>query len=58
MHSSFVLLLKQQLRLRSRPIELHLYAFDLLTLRGANLTHEPLEERRELLRTKVIPYEI
>src|ERR1700730_12237775 len=35
--------------------ELHRYAFDLLTLRGADLTREPLEERRELLRTKVIP---
>ena len=55
MHSYFVLLLKQQLRLRSRPIELHLYAFDLLTLRGADLTREPLGERRELLRTKVMP---
>ena len=35
--------------------ELHLYAFDLLTLRGEALTQEPLEGRRELLRTKVMP---
>jgi DNA ligase D-like protein (predicted ligase) len=35
--------------------ELHLYAFDLLTLRGESLTREPLERRRQLLRTKVMP---
>ena len=35
--------------------ELRLYAFDLLTLRGEALTQEPLERRRELLRTKVMP---
>jgi DNA ligase D-like protein (predicted ligase) len=35
--------------------ELHLYAFDLLTLRGKDLTREPLERRRELLRTNVMP---
>jgi DNA ligase D-like protein (predicted ligase) len=34
--------------------ELRLYAFDLLTLRGEALTQEPLERRRELLRTKVM----
>jgi bifunctional non-homologous end joining protein LigD len=35
--------------------ELNLYAFDLLMLRGRDLMREPLERRRELLRTKVIP---
>src|ERR1700720_3209137 len=35
--------------------ELHLYAFDLLTLRGTDLTREPLEERREILRAEVMP---
>ena len=35
--------------------ELRLYAFDLLRLRGEALTQEPLERRRELLRTKVMP---
>src|SRR3984893_13716805 len=33
---------------------LHLYAFDLLTLRGEDLTQEPLEKRRKLLRIKVM----
>jgi len=33
---------------------LHLYAFDLLTFHGKDLTHEPLEGRRELLRTEVM----
>jgi ATP-dependent DNA ligase len=28
--------------------ELHLYTFDLLTLRGRDLTREPLERRLEL----------
>jgi hypothetical protein len=35
--------------------ELHFYAFDLLTLRGEDLTPGPLEERREILRTEVMP---
>jgi len=35
--------------------ELHLYAFDLLTLRGRDLTRETYEVRREILRTKVVP---
>ena len=39
---------------RGEP-DLHLYVFDLLTLRGESLIREPLEGRRELLRTKVMP---
>src|SRR5260221_6264213 len=39
---------------RAEP-DLHLYAFDLLTLRGESLIRESLERRRELLRTKVMP---
>ena len=35
--------------------DLHLYAFDLLTLRGRDLTRETLERRRELLRAEVMP---
>jgi ATP-dependent DNA ligase len=35
--------------------ELHLYAFDLLALEGRDLTSEPLEKRRELLRRQVMP---
>ena len=35
--------------------ELHLYAFDLLTLCGRDLTREPLEKRREILRAHVMP---
>jgi DNA ligase D-like protein (predicted ligase) len=35
--------------------ELHLYAFDLLTLRGRDLTREPLEVRRKILRAEVMP---
>jgi ATP-dependent DNA ligase len=35
--------------------ELHLYAFDLLTLRGRDLKRKPLEERREILRAEVMP---
>jgi hypothetical protein len=35
--------------------ELHLYAFYLLTLRGRDLTREPLEARREILRAEVMP---
>ena len=37
-------------RTRGAGPELHLYAFDLLTLRGTDLTREPLEERRGILR--------
>ena len=39
---------------RGEP-NLHLYVFDLLTLRGESLIRESLERRRELLRTKVMP---
>jgi ATP-dependent DNA ligase len=35
--------------------ELQLYAFDLLTLRGTDLTREPFEERRKILRAEVMP---
>ena len=35
--------------------ELQLYAFDLMTLRGRDLTREPLEKRREILRARVMP---
>ena len=38
---------------RAAP-ELHLYAFDLLTLRGRDLTRKPLEERRKILRDQVM----
>jgi ATP-dependent DNA ligase len=34
---------------------LQFYAFDLLYLAGANLRDRPLDERRELLRSKVMP---
>jgi bifunctional non-homologous end joining protein LigD len=34
--------------------ELHLYAFDLLTLRSRDLTREPLEVRRQILRAEVM----
>jgi DNA ligase D-like protein (predicted ligase) len=40
---------------RSRETELQLYVFDLLIFRGKDQTQQPLEKRRELLRTKVIP---
>jgi ATP-dependent DNA ligase len=43
-----------QNHLGDRPL-LHFYAFDLLALRAKDLTEEPLEERRGLLRRKVIP---
>jgi len=43
-----------QNRLSDKP-QLHLYAFDLLVLRGKDLTQEPLEKRRELLLRKVMP---
>jgi DNA ligase D-like protein (predicted ligase) len=39
---------------RSRETELQFYVFDLLILRGKDLTQQPLEKRRELLRTKVM----
>jgi bifunctional non-homologous end joining protein LigD len=35
--------------------ELRLYAFDLLALRGRDLTREPLKARREILRAEVMP---
>ena len=40
---------------RSGGPELQFYAFDLITLQGADLTQEPLEKRRTLLQTKVMP---
>jgi DNA ligase D-like protein (predicted ligase) len=40
---------------RSRETELQFYVFDLLILRGKDLTQQSLEKRRELLRTKVMP---
>ena len=40
---------------RSRGPPLQFYVFDLLILRGKYLTQQPLEKRRELLRTKVMP---
>ncbi len=43
-----------QNHLSDKP-RLHLFAFDLLVLRGKDLIQEPLEKRRELLRRKVIP---
>jgi bifunctional non-homologous end joining protein LigD len=41
--------------LRGAGSELHLFAFDLLTLRGKDLTRKPLGERREILRAEVMP---
>jgi DNA ligase D-like protein (predicted ligase) len=38
-----------------RTTELQLYVFDLLILRGKDLTQQSLEKRRELLCTKVMP---
>jgi DNA ligase D-like protein (predicted ligase) len=43
-----------QNHLSDKPL-LHLFAFDLLVLRGKDLKQEPLEKRRELLRRKVMP---
>ncbi len=43
-----------QNRLTDKP-QLHFYAFDLLVLGGKDLTQEPLDKRRELLRRKVMP---
>ena len=40
---------------RSRETELQFYVFDLLILRGKDLIQQPLEKRREVLRTKVMP---
>jgi ATP-dependent DNA ligase len=40
---------------RSREAELQFYVFDLLILRGKDITQQSLEKRRELLRTKVMP---
>src|SRR5260370_11735439 len=42
-----------QNHLSDKP-QLRLYAFDLLILRGKDLTHEPLEKRRDLLRSKIM----
>jgi DNA ligase D-like protein (predicted ligase) len=43
-----------QNHLSDRP-RLHLFAFDLVVLRGKDLTQLPLEKRRDLLRRKVMP---
>jgi ATP-dependent DNA ligase len=43
-----------QNQLSDKP-QLHLYAFDLLILRGRDLTQEPLEKRRYLLRKEIMP---
>jgi DNA ligase D-like protein (predicted ligase) len=43
-----------QNHLSDKPM-LHLWAFDLLVLRGKDLMQEPLEKRRGLLRSKVMP---
>jgi DNA ligase D-like protein (predicted ligase) len=40
---------------RNRETEIQFYVFDLLILRGKDLTKQSLEKRRELLRTKVMP---
>jgi bifunctional non-homologous end joining protein LigD len=40
---------------RNRETELQFYVFDLLILRDKDLVQQPLEKRRELLRTKVMP---
>jgi ATP-dependent DNA ligase len=40
---------------RSAEPDLHLYAFDLLILRGESVIREPLEARREILRAEVMP---
>jgi ATP-dependent DNA ligase len=40
---------------RSRAPELRLYAFDLLKHRGRDLTRLPIDKRREVLRTQVMP---
>jgi ATP-dependent DNA ligase len=40
---------------RNRETELQFYVFDLLILRGKDLTQQSLDKRRELLRTKVMP---
>jgi DNA ligase D-like protein (predicted ligase) len=40
---------------RSCTTELQFYVFDLLIIRGKDLTQQSLEKRRELLRTKVMP---
>ena len=34
---------------------LQFYPFDVLTLAGRSLQHQPLEERRKVLRTKILP---
>ena len=44
-----------QNHLREKP-ELHFFAFDVLLLRGKDLKQEPLDERRDLLRRKVMPH--
>jgi ATP-dependent DNA ligase len=40
---------------RSRAPELQISAFEVLTHRGRDPTHHPLEKRREILRTQIIP---
>ena len=36
--------------------QVHFYVFDLLVLAGKRVINQPLTERRELLRTRVLPH--